>query len=77
MRISGRKCIRDVHPEYMTRIIPESLCQRTAANFFQDLWLFERPWSFNLADLPAHAQKCIHIWHGTGDKQVNVLFHSQ
>ena len=77
MRICGRKCIRDVHPEYMTSIIPESLRQRTAANFFQDLWLFERRWSFNLADLPAHAQKSIHIWHGTGDKQVSALFHSQ
>ena len=62
-----------MHPEYMTRIIPESLRQRTAANFFQDLWLFERPWSFNLADLPAHVQESIHIWHGTGDKQVRAF----
>ena len=53
--------------------MPESLRQRTAATFFQDLWLFERPWSFNLADIPAAAQQSIHIWHGTGDKQVPLL----
>ena len=56
----------------MTRIVPESLRQRTGACFFQDLWLFERPWPFGLADLPAHVQKSVHIWHGTGDKQVSV-----
>ena len=65
-----RKCIREVHPEYLTQIVPESLRQRTAAPFFQDLWLFERRWSFDLAALPAAAQRSIHIWHGTGDKQV-------
>ena len=65
-----RKCITEVHPEYIARIVPESLRQRTAACFFQDLWLFERPWSFDLADIPAAAQRSIHIWHGTGDKQV-------
>lgn len=54
----------------MSQIVPESLRQRTAACFFQDLWLFERPWSFDLADIPAAAQQSIHIWHGTGDKQV-------
>ena len=57
----------------MTRIVPESLRQRTGACFFQDLWLFERPWSFNLEDLPAHIQKSVHIWHGTGDKQVMCM----
>ena len=60
-----------MHPEYMSSVVPESLRQRTAATFFQDLWLFERPWSFNLADIPAAAQQSIHIWHGTGDKQVS------
>ncbi len=69
--ICCRKCVTDVHPEYMTRVVPESLRQRTAATFFQDLWLFERPWSFKLADIPAAAQQSIHIWHGTGDKQVS------
>ena len=68
-----RKCIKEVHPEYMTRIVPESLRQRTGACFFQDLWLFERPWSFNLEDLPPHVQKSVHIWHGTGDKQVMCM----
>ena len=56
----------------MTRIVPESLRPRTGACFFQDLWLFERPWSFDLADLPAHVQRAVHIWHGTGDKQVGT-----
>ena len=68
-----RKCIKEVHPEYMTRIVPESLRQRTGACFFQDLWLFERPWSFDLEDLPPHVQKSVHIWHGTGDKQVMCM----
>lgn len=51
-------------------IVPESLRQGTAAPFWEDVWLFEQPWAFNLSNIQPHLQRSIHIWHGTGDKQV-------
>lgn len=50
--------------------MPESLRQRTAAMFFEDLWLFGQPWDFDMRSITADVQRSIHIWHGTGDKQV-------
>ena len=65
-----RRCIREQHSEYLDIVIPESLRQRTAAPLFEDLWLFEQAWDFDVAAMPPVMQKTIHVWHGTGDKQV-------
>jgi hypothetical protein len=66
----GRKCIQEEHREYTELIVPESLRQRTAAMFFDDIWLFEQPWEFDVRNIRRDMQRSNHIWHGTGDKQV-------
>ncbi len=58
------------HREYTDLIVPESLRQGNAAMFFEDIYLFEQPWEFDIRNIRPEVQRSIHIWHGTGDKQV-------
>lgn len=68
----GRKCIEEEHREYTDLIVPESLRQGTAAMFFEDIYLFEQPWEFDVRNIRPEVQRSMHIWHGTGDKQVTA-----
>ena len=68
-----RRCLLDQHTEYMSLIVPEGLRQKTAEMFFEDFWLFDQPWDFQLEAIPPELQAAIHIWHGTGDRQVGPL----
>jgi hypothetical protein len=65
-----RKCINEEHKEYKDLIVPEGLRHRTSASFVDDIWLFERSYTFNMSQIRPDLQQNIHIWHGTGDKQV-------
>ena len=65
-----RQCLQHGHPEYMQLVRPESLRQGTATGFLQDLSMYCCPWSFSPTQLAAALQQSIHIWHGTGDLQV-------
>ena len=68
-----RQCLEHDHPEYLTLVRPESLRQKSAMGFVQDLALYFTPWSFDPAKLPSSMQRNIHIWHGTGDLQVRRM----
>ena len=57
--------------------MPESVRQKTAAMFFEDFFLFEQPWEFDVRDIRPEVQASMHIWHGTGDKQVGCHARSQ
>ncbi|CAL8465337.1 g4872 [Coccomyxa elongata] len=70
MAENDRKCIEEEHREYTDLIVPESLRQGTASMFFEDIYLFEQPWDFDIRNIRPEVQRSIHIWHGTGDKQV-------
>jgi hypothetical protein len=54
----------------MSLIVPEGMRQKTAEMFFEDFWLFDQPWDFQLEEISPALQAAIHIWHGTGDRQV-------
>ena len=69
-----RRCLLEGHPEYLALVRPESMRQRTATGFCQDLALYARqPWSFQPKDLPSSTTRNIHLWHGTNDMQVQPL----
>ena len=67
------KCLSHGHQEYLTRIIPEALLQGSATPWVQDLGLFSSHWGFNVTDIDASVKPSIHLWHGTGDKQVHEV----
>ena len=62
--------MRSKRAEYNLKIIPESLKQGVATPVIQDLVLLSQPWPFNISEIPDQLASTIHIWHGTGDKQV-------
>ena len=62
--------MRQKRTEYNLKIIPESLKQGIATPVIQDLVLLSQPWPFNISEIPDQLASTIHIWHGTGDKQV-------
>ena len=40
----------------MSLIVPEGLRQKTAECFFEDLWLFDQPWDFDLESISPQLQ---------------------
>lgn len=66
-------CLAHGHQEYLTKIIPEALMQETATPWVQDLGLFSGDWGFNVSDIEPSVKSSIHLWHGTGDKQVSEV----
>ncbi len=73
MAVPDAKCLDASHSEYLTRIIPEALLQQSATPWIQDLGLFSSDWGFNVSDIDAKVKPSIHLWHGTGDKQVHEV----
>ena len=67
------ECLAHAHGEYMTRIIPESLKQQSATPWVQDLGLFSSQWDFQVSEIEPSLKPKIHLWHGTGDKQVSEV----
>ena len=65
-----------MHPEYLDIIVPESVRQKTAAMFFEDFFLFEQPWEFDVRAIAPELQAATHVWHGTGDKQVGGILYT-
>ena len=68
-----KECLLKGHKEYMTKIIPEALKQQSATPWIQDLGLFSSDWGFNVSTIDTHVKSTIHLWHGTGDKQVSEV----
>ncbi|CAK0787189.1 hypothetical protein CVIRNUC_010405 [Coccomyxa viridis] len=68
-----RNCIAAERPDHLTRSIPQSQLQRTAAVLFQDVALFHTPWTFNVSTIHPDIRRATHIWQGTGDKQCPVV----
>ncbi|DBB03957.1 TPA: hypothetical protein ACH3X1_013029 [Trebouxia sp. C0004] len=67
------KCLDEGHQAYLTKIIPEALLQESATPWVQDLGLFSGDWGFNVSDIHPSVKPTIHLWHGTGDKQVHEV----
>ena len=68
-----RNCLLQQHPEYLSLVRPESMRQRTAIGFCQDIGMYSlQPWSFSPADLPSSTTRNVHLWHGTNDQQVGT-----
>jgi hypothetical protein len=57
-----RMCLARYRPEHLARTVPESLHQKSAACLFQDVALFNTPWSFNVTRLPDSLRRATHIW---------------
>lgn len=68
-----KECLRQGHKEYMTRVVPEALRQGSATPWVQDLGLFSGDWGFNVSDIEPRVKSTIHLWHGTGDRQVSEV----
>ena len=68
-----RQCLLKDHPEYLKLVRPESMRQRTATGFCQDLALYsQHPWSFQPKAMPSSTTRNVHIWHGTNDMQARA-----
>ena len=74
-----KECLLKGHKEYTTKIVPEALRQQSATPWIQDLGLFSSSWGFNVSSIDTSVKSSIHLWHGSGDKQVSevmsVAFH--
>ena len=68
-----RECVNSGHEEYMDQVIPQALLQQSATPWVQDLGLFSSDWGFQVEDIDAQLKPRIHLWHGTGDKQVSEV----
>ena len=68
-----KECLLKGHKEYTTTIIPEALKQQSATPWIQDLGLFSGDWGFDVSDIDASIKSTIHLWHGTGDRQVSEV----
>lgn len=66
-----RHCLDTGHSEYSTTIVPQALVQQTATPWVQDLGLFSSKWSFDVQQIQSNLKPAIHLWHGTGDRQVS------
>ena len=66
-----RECLASGHPEYSRTIVPQALIQQSATPWVQDLGLFSSTWSFDVRDIQSNLKPAIHLWHGTGDRQVS------
>lgn len=66
-----RQCLKTGHSEYSTTIVPQALIQQTATPWVQDLGLFSSKWSFDVRNIQPNLKPAIHLWHGTGDRQVS------
>jgi hypothetical protein len=73
MAEADAKCLNEGHQAYLTRIIPEALLQKSATPWVQDLGLFFSDWGFNVSEIDPSVKPTIHLWHGTGDKQVHEV----
>ena len=60
-----RKCLAAERPEHVTKTIPESQRQKTAAVLFQDVALFHTPWAFNVSQINPDIRLATHIWQVT------------
>ena len=60
-----RNCIAAERPDHLTRSIPQSQLQRTAAVLFQDVALFHTPWTFNVSTIHPDIRRATHIWQVT------------
>jgi len=57
-----RKCLAAERPEHVTKTMPESQRQKTAAVLFQDVALFHTRWAFNVSEIHPDIRKATHIW---------------
>ena len=57
-----RKCLAAERPDHLTRSIPQSQLQKTAAVLFQDVALFHTPWTFNVSTIHPDIRRATHIW---------------
>ena len=68
-----KECLRQGHQEYTSKVVPEALRQESATPWVQDLGLFSGDWGFNVSDIEPRVKSTIHLWHGTGDRQVSEV----
>ncbi|KAL3154448.1 hypothetical protein ABBQ32_013916 [Trebouxia sp. C0010 RCD-2024] len=68
-----KDCLQQGHQEYTSRVVPEALRQESATPWVQDLGLFSGDWGFSVSDIEPHVKPTIHLWHGTGDRQVSEV----
>ena len=57
-----RKCLAAERPDHLTRSVPQSQLQKTAAVLFQDVALFHTPWTFNVSAIHPGIRRATHIW---------------
>ena len=60
-----RKCLTAERPDHLTRSVPQSQLQKTAAVLFQDVALFHTPWTFNVSAIRPDIRRATHIWQVT------------
>lgn len=73
MADADKDCLQQGHKEYITRVVPEALRQESATPWVQDLGLFSSDWGFKVSDIEPRVKPTIHLWHGTGDRQVSEV----
>lgn len=73
MADADKECLQQGHQEYTSKVVPEALRQESATPWVQDLGLFSSNWGFNVSDIEPLVKSSIHLWHGTGDRQVSEV----